>query len=268
MTSITAGQAQQYSDSSKLAARARLHQEFGVSDVPWFPWIMSHLPLKPGDRVLDVGCGPAWFWANAAEDMPAGLHLTLLDQSAGMIKEATERCTPLPFASVTGETADASALPFADNSFDTVIAMHMLYHVPDQAKAIAEMHRVLKPGGTLAITTNGTNNLAELYALTTVLGSPPTDPSAVAFGYDKATQLLSQHFGTVRHTTHPSSLRVTDPEVVFLALTSYPPGDTADQETLDAFRRAIDAAFAQHNGVLDVQKDTAVFLSVKQPDTL
>jgi SAM-dependent methyltransferase len=264
MTSITVGQAQQYSDSSKLAARARLHQEFGVGDVPWFPWVMSHLPLQSGDRVLDVGCGPAWFWANAADDMPTGLHLTLLDQSPGMVKEATERCEALPFASVKGQTGDAAALPFADNSFDTVIAMHMLYHVPDPARAIAEMHRVLKPGGTLAITTNGTNNLAELYALTTVLGSPPTDPSAIAFGYDKATQLLSHQFGTVRHTTHPSSLRVTDPEVVFLALASYPPGDTADQQTLEAFRQALDNAFARNNGVLQVQKDTAVFLSAKQ----
>ena len=264
MSSITQGQDRQYADSSKLAARARLHQEFSVGDVPWFPWVMSKLPLKAGDHVLDIGCGPAWFWASAASEVPDGIHLTLADQSDGMVTEATNRCASLPLASVAGRMADASDLPFADESFDVVIAMHMLYHVPDQARAIAEMHRVLKPGGALAVTTNGTANLSELYKLTTVLGSGPTDPSAVSFGYDKATGLMQQQFGNVSNVVHPAGLRVTDPEVVYLALTSYPPGDTADQETLDAFRQAIDDAFARKGGILDVQKDAALFLSTKQ----
>lgn len=74
----------------------------------------------------------------------------------------------MPFASVTGQQANATALPFEDGSFDAVIAMHMLYHLPDPAKGFAEMHRVLKPGGFLAVTTNGAGNMRELYALTTV----------------------------------------------------------------------------------------------------
>lgn len=266
MSSITQGQAQQYSDSSKLAARARLHREFSVDDEPWFPWVAASLPLKFGDHVLDIGCGPGWFWAGAAGELPDGMHVTLADQSAGMVREAEERCAPLSFASVTGIEADAADLPFADESFDVVIAMHMLYHLPDQARAIAEMYRVLKPGGTLAVTTNGAANLAELYALTTVLGSDPIDPSAVAFGYDRADQLMRQQFGNVTRAIHPGGLRVTEPEVVYLALTSYPPGDAADQETLDAFRLAIDAAFARQGGVLNVQKDTAILLSTRQAD--
>lgn len=264
MSSITQGQTEQYANSSKLAARARLHQEFSVSEVPWFPWVMAQLPLKAGNHVLDIGCGPAWFWAGSASHIPEGIHLTLADQSPGMVKEAVGRCTALDFASVSGETADASNLPFADGTFDVVIAMHMLYHLSDQARAIAEMNRVLKPGGTLAVTTNGMANLAELYALTTTLGSDPVDPAAVAFGYEKANQLIEQQFGNVSQAVHPAMLRVTDPDVVFLALTSYPPGDSAGQEGLHAFRQAIDEAFAQGGGVLNVQKDTALFLSIKE----
>jgi SAM-dependent methyltransferase len=257
MSTITSGMATQYADSSKLAARARLHQEFSVGAEPWFPWVMDRLPLQPGTRVLDIGCGPAWFWAASQGHFPAGMHLTLADQSAGMVKEATERCTPLGFASVTGETADVTALPFADGSFDVVIAMHMLYHVADQATAIADMHRVLRPGGTLAITNNGAANLAELYALTTTLGSDPVDPSAAAFGYDKAEALLSARFGNVTKAVHPAGLRVTDPEAVFLALTSYPPGDSASEAQLGAFQSAIAEAFTAGDGVLNVQKTPA-----------
>jgi len=262
VSSITTGMGRQYADSSRLAARARLHQEFGVGE-PWFPWVMSRLPLEAGDHVLDVGCGPAWFWAASQGHFPPGLHLTLADQSSGMVEEALERCKPLGFASLAGETADVTALPFADASFDVVIAMHMLYHVADQRQAIAEMHRVLKPGGTLAITTNGAGNLKQLYALTTTLGSDSIDPAAVAFGYDKAEPLLEAQFGNVGKAVQPAGLRVTDPEVVFLALTSYPPGDSAGDEQLAAFRAAIDAAFEAGGGVLEVQKDTALFLSRK-----
>jgi SAM-dependent methyltransferase len=216
MSAITTGNAQQYADSSKLAARARLHSDYTVAETPWFEWVMGRLPLEPGDRVLDVGCGPAWFWAASAEFFPPGLDLTLADQSPGMVAEAVARCAPLNFARVKGETTDAAALPFADDSFDAAIAMHMLYHVPDPTAAIVEMHRVVKPGGFLAVTTNGVGNLSELYALTTTLGSDPVDPSALAFGFDRAEELMRERFGMA---VHPASLRVTDPEVVFLALT-------------------------------------------------
>ncbi|MGN6487663.1 MAG: class I SAM-dependent methyltransferase [Devosia sp.] len=262
MSGITSGMNRQYADSSKLAARARLHQEFSVGE-PWFPWVMDRLPLKAGDRVLDIGCGPAWFWAASEGRFPNGLHLTLADQSEGMVAEAVGRCTPLGFASVAGQTADVIALPFPDASFDTIVAMHMLYHVGDQAKAVAELHRVLKPGGTLAVTTNGAGNLQQLYALSTTFGSPPVDPAAAAFGFEAAESLLAARFGNVSKAVCPGGLRVTDPEVVFLALTSYPPGDGASDEQLAAFRAAIADAFSNGNGILSVEKETGLFLSRK-----
>ena len=260
MSAITSGMNKQYADSSKLAARARLHQEFSVGE-PWFPWVMDRLPLKPGARVLDIGCGPAWFWAASQGHFPAGMHLTLADQSEGMVKEATERCAPLGFASITGQEADVAALPFADASFDVVIAMHMLYHVPDQEKAVAEMFRVLKPGGTLAVTNNGADNLRQLYALTTTLGSPPVDPAAVAFGHQRAHALLETRFGNVHHSVCPGSLHVTDPEVVYMALTSYPPGDRASDAQLTAFEDARNTPSAAEGNSVD-QKATESLLSV------
>jgi SAM-dependent methyltransferase len=195
--------------------------------------------------------------------MPEGLNLTLSDQSAGMVEEALGRCRALSFASVAVQQADAVALPFEDGSFDAVIAMHMLYHLPDPAKGIAEMHRVLKPGGFLAVTTNGAGNMQALYELTTVLGSPPADPSVTAFGYDAAERIMQARFGNVAKSEHPACLRITEPEDVFLALTSYPPGDRADETQLVAFRDAIAAAFRAGGGVLEVEKKTGLFISRK-----
>ncbi|CAN7463935.1 class I SAM-dependent methyltransferase [Neorhizobium sp. LjRoot104] len=263
MSSITSGNAIQYADSRKLAARGRLNREYTIAETGWFPWVARQLPLREGDRVLDVGCGPAWFWAAVINDIPGNLDLTLADQSSGMVEEAVSRCTPLPFGSVTGLQAEAASLPFEDNSFDTVIAMHMLYHLSDPAAGIAEMFRVLKPGGSLAVTTNGAGNMRGLYELTTVFGSEPFDPSAAVFGYDKAEALMRERFGDVAFTQHPARMRITEPEDVFLALTSYPPGDGAGEAQLEAFRAAIAAAFERGNGVLDMEKETGLFISRK-----
>ena len=263
MRSITSGNAEQYGDSRKLAARARLNGEYTIAETGWFPWTARQLPLKPGDGILDVGCGPGWFWEAAANDLPPNLCLTLSDLSSGMVREAVERCRPLPFASVTGQQADAAALPFEDGSFDAVIAMHMLYHLPVPSKAVVEMHRVLKPGGFLAVTTNGAGNMREMYALTTVFGSPPVDPAGAALGYDAAERIMQAQLGNVTMNQHPACLRVTDPEDVFLALTSYPPGDSADAAQLAAFRDAITEAFQAGNGVLEVGKESGLFIGRK-----
>jgi len=265
MSSITSGNAEQYADSRKLAARGRLNREYTIAETGWFPWVARQLPLKAGDKVLDIGCGPGWFWASVVKDVPENLDLTLADQSSGMVEEAVERCRTLPFGSVAGRQADAAALPFENGSFDAVIAMHMLYHVADQPAAIAEMFRVLKPGGTLAVTTNGAGNMRELYALTTVFGSPPVDPGGAAFGYDKAEAMMGAAFGNVAFSEHPARMRITEPEDVFLALTSYPPGDSASEPQLAAFREAIAEAFERNGGVLEVGKETGLFISRKQP---
>ena len=263
MAVLTSGVAAQYGTSDKLAARARLHTQYSISDEGWFEWVARRVGLGDGDAVLDIGCGPGWFWQTAAPHLPGRLDLTLADQSEGMVREARERCSALRQWRVSGIEVDAAALPLPDASFDAVLAMHMLYHVADQAAAIAEMHRVLKPGGVLAVTTNGANNLRDLYALTTIFGSEPVEPVAAVFGFDVAEARLRARFGNVTREIQPAYLRITSPEDVFLALTSYPPGDRAPDDQLAAFRAAIDAAFARGHGVLEADKEVGLFISRK-----
>jgi len=106
-------------------------------------------------------------------------------------------------------------------------------------------------------------NMRKMYELTTVLGSPPHDPAAAAFGYDAALRLMRFQFGNVAMSQHPARLRVTEPEDVFLALTSYPPGDEAPEAELVRLRRAIAEAFQDGNGVLEIEKESALFMSRK-----
>ncbi|CAB4346567.1 MAG: methyltransferase domain-containing protein [Actinobacteria bacterium] len=116
----------------------------------------DRLGLRPGDRLLDLGCG---FGRHAFEALRRGARVVACDMAvpeleqvsatAFAMKEAGEIAPTLSCTSVAG---DGTKLPFADASFDRIIASEVMEHVPDDAAALAEFIRVLRPGGTIAIT--------------------------------------------------------------------------------------------------------------------
>ena len=100
--------------------------------------------VETGLRVLDLACGPG-FVAGAARGR--GALVTGLDFSAAMIALARAAHPGIRF-----EEGDAEALPFAEGSFDTVVANFGIHHVPDPVRALSEARRVLQPGGRMAFT--------------------------------------------------------------------------------------------------------------------
>lgn len=107
------------------------------------------LRLRPGETVLDVGCGPGFLLAEMAEEVGAHGKLSGIDASADMIAGARQRCQGI--ATVTLQEANALALPFADNTFDVVVSTQVYEYVADIATALREAARVLRPGGRLLI---------------------------------------------------------------------------------------------------------------------
>lgn len=108
------------------------------------------LELSPGDRVLDVGCGPGNFTRRFAEATEGGLAVGL-DASRPMLARAIEEGVRPNLAYVRG---DASALPFRDHSFDAVCCFAALHLVAQPWRALDEIVRVLAPGGRLALLTS------------------------------------------------------------------------------------------------------------------
>ena len=94
-------------------------------------------------RMAECGCGTGSMWQGMC--LPDGCRLTLTGFSAGMLDTARANTAHLQadYALV-----DAQDIPYPDAAFDVVIANMMLYHVPDIVKALREIRRVLKPGGT------------------------------------------------------------------------------------------------------------------------
>ncbi len=110
------------------------------------------LGLQAGERALDVGAGPGFLVAEMAEQVGPNGHVTGLDISDSMVALAQRRCAKEPIKSrTTIVKGDATALPFPDASFDVGVSTQVYEYVPDVAQALAELHRVLRPGGRALI---------------------------------------------------------------------------------------------------------------------
>jgi SAM-dependent methyltransferase len=253
----------QYRDPSNLMARANLHIRYGTADVPWFDWLAALLDWPADADVLEVGCGPGWFWAEAADRLPPGLRLTLTDLSPGMVAEARQRVAGLNrYAAVTARPVDAQALPFADDSFDVVVANHMLYHVPEPVLAVVELARVLRPGGVALTATNGVGHHRQLWEIAAeVFGGEPQSQAIDAFGDVSGAPMLGEHFARVEWRDYPDELHCTDRDDVVAYYLSHPPGEGAPPEKQAELVAALDRAFAAGGGVFRVAKRAGAFVS-------
>lgn len=110
--------------------------------------------LQPGERVLDVACGTGVIARLAAEQVGPTGSVTAVDLSPDMIAVASKQPTPTG-APIDWQVADATTLPLPDEGFDVVLCQMGLMFMEDRAGAVAQMRRVLDPGGRVVVNTPG-----------------------------------------------------------------------------------------------------------------
>jgi SAM-dependent methyltransferase len=245
----------QYADAQRLNARAALHVRFSTSRIGWFTWVWDRLTLGPGMRVLEVGCGDGSLWQGRTEAIPEGVSLALTDLSPGMIREARDR--PAAHAALYA-VADAQHLPFSDAQFDLVIANHVLYHVPDRRRALAEIRRVLAPGGRLCATTIGERHMGELQGWLREAAPEAAIWGVQASGFtlQSASGDLEELFNDVSCDHLPDSLEVTEIE----PLMAYALSMDVD-ESLAAHSAALRAIFEREmeaHGAIHITKESGM----------
>ncbi len=252
----------QYADSSNLSARASLHAKYSTAAIPWMTWVRDRIELTADISVLEAGCGPGYLWSEPSGAVPAGVELTLTDLSPGMVDEATERARrDGRYASVAGFSVDLQQLPFDDEQFDRVIANHMLYHLPDPTLGVAQLARVVRPGGRAVASTNGRRHLLELNSFYEgIFDWSPLDHAVDVFGAETGFPILRDHFGHVAWFAYDDTLVCTEQDDVVAYLLSFPPADDATDDQRFALRRAVERRFELEGGRVVIQKDTGCFV--------
>jgi SAM-dependent methyltransferase len=186
--------AEEYADETRLRRRASAYTGEATALDARVPLVAAVVEAAPR-RILEVGCG----WGELAEWLAreTGAEVVATDLSPRMIELARAR-------GVDAKLADVQSLPFADGEFDVAVAAWMLYHVPGLERAIAELARVLRPGGRLIAVTNSRFHLMELRDL---VGS---GPSTLSFARETGEELLSPHFTDIRREDIDGHLEFAD----------------------------------------------------------
>jgi SAM-dependent methyltransferase len=252
----------QYKDPTNLNARIALHAKYSKADVPWYSWLATRIEWPEGGDVLEVGCGSGALWVNIASQLPA-LRLTLTDLSDGMVEAASEAVGSLDGMDLVGaRTCDVQDLPFPDEAFDVVVANHMLYHVPEPTRAVAEFARVLRPGGVLMAATNGPRHLDAVADLTRqALGWSPLDFVDRRFGKSNGGSILGTAFRSVEWQQHRSTMVCTDADDVFAFIASSAAGQDASPGQRHTLEDAIQARFREGGGALAITTEAGCFVA-------
>jgi arsenite methyltransferase len=111
--------------------------------------IRDALAAQPGERILDIGCGPGFYVAELLDEVGSEGSVVGVDNSSAMLGVAAERCKE--HANVAFHEADVLSLPVEDSGFDRALCVQVLEYVQDVPAALAEMHRALRPGGRLVV---------------------------------------------------------------------------------------------------------------------
>jgi ubiquinone/menaquinone biosynthesis C-methylase UbiE len=152
----------QYATPEKLDIRIQAHQCYSERPDDFLEWVLDHLDPKPGESVVDVGCGRGSYHIPLVQ---RGVRVILaLDTSAGMVSTSQQQASAhaLPVVAI---EASAERIPVPDASYDLGMANHVLFHVADVSAALRELWRVLKHAGRAVLTTAGASSAARLESL-------------------------------------------------------------------------------------------------------
>jgi ubiquinone/menaquinone biosynthesis C-methylase UbiE len=251
----------QYGTANNLNTRVLLHQQFSTNKLGWSNWVFQN----PKQAILEIGCGNGGIWKSNTDKVPHDVKLILSDFSDGMLNAAKENTKGMDF--IEYKVIDARYIPYSDNTFDMVIANHMLYHVPEIKKALSEISRVIKPNGIFYATTIGENNIKELVEILHDF-DPNIDFAqgsiTEAFGLENGKKNLSEFFNSVELRRYEDSLHITEPQpLIDYVLSSKGIGNINDiivGEKVKQFSSYISKLFSE-NGYIDVSKDAGMFIS-------
>lgn len=253
----------QYQNASNISARIKLHHLYSQNKLRWFPWIYQQCNLHSGMKILELGCGDGSLWLENRHLLPDSIHIYLSDSSEGMLRDA-RRAIGSNDERFTYQAFLAEEIPYEDNSFDLVIANHVLFYCDDIPRVCSEVHRVLKPNGSFLCSTYGSNHMKEITHLVQQYDSRillSAKSLYDRFGLENGASFLTEYFSKVQRIDYEDSLLVTDAEPLIAYILSC--HGNQNQFLIDHYKEFKDFVKAKTNSGFHITKEAGIFLCNK-----
>lgn len=268
LTTVEKNLKKQYQNASNVSARINLHKLYSRNEQGWFPWLYQHYSIKPGTRILEIGCGDGTLWTNNMHQLPLEISITLSDISSGMIGDA-RRTIGLSDPRFHFQTFDCHELPFPDHSFDLIIANHVLFYCQDIDKVCAEVVRVLKNSGQFICSTYGDSHMQEIGHLVQKFDERITlsdDDLHRHFGHENGYHILNHYFSETLWYSYEDELLVTEPEPLISYVLSC--HGNQNQYLLNQYKDFSEYVTNQTKHGFHITKDAGIFICTKKDKLL
>ena len=253
----------QYQNATNISSRINLHSLYSQNKQGWFPWIFQNCQIHPGLRILELGCGDGTLWTENLALIPEDVSITLSDISSGMLRDA-RRAIGSSDTRFAFRAFDCKKIPYKDESFDLVIANHVLFYCDVIPSVLREVSRVLSPGGHFLCSAYGQAHMQEVGQLVQDFDNRivlSADKLYERFGRENGGQLLEPFFRKVQWQSYEDFLLVQDAEPLISYVLSC--HGNQNQYILDRYKEFRSFTARKTTKGFRITKDAGVFLCEK-----
>ena len=253
----------QYQNATNISSRINLHSLYSQNKQGWFPWIFQQCHIKPRLRILELGCGDGTLWTDNLALIPEDISITLSDISSGMLRDA-RRAIGSSDTRFAFRAFDCKKIPYKDESFDLVIANHVLFYCDDIPAVLKEICRVLSPEGHFLCSAYGKAHMQEVSQLVEDFDDRivlSADKLYERFGRENGRKILEPFFPDAKWLSYEDFLLVQDAEPLISYVLSC--HGNQNQYILDRYKEFRAYTARKTAKGFRITKDAGVFLCEK-----
>ncbi len=252
----------QYEDSTNIEARISLHNLYSNNPMPWFSFIYQNCQIKENIKVLELGCGDGSMWLTNYDYLPQNIEITLSDISFGMLKDIDEKLKKDKRFKF--KVIDAMDINEEDESYDVVIANHVLFYLDDLNKALNNINRILKKDGLFVSSTYSKYHMKEITNLVKEFDERielSKNKLYEIYGKENGYSILSKHFNDIVWLDYQDELLISDPNILVRYILSC--HGNQNRYIVDKFKEFKNFVFKKCEHNFKVTKDAGIFICHK-----